>query len=180
MFFRSNVTYGFSESSSSQQRSSLNFCNSNHTGDRLKPPPDAINFEHKKIRLNSKSSNSPELEKIQIKKLKKVDNSGTNGDVLDNIIIKDRRKEEDKPSNNKGIGETKLQGSDSGSSGNKIIKLKRTHITTNNEVSIFSEILHILCQSCGSRLQVSHLCVMGQITQPDMVYLMKEKPGKVN
>lgn len=59
-------------------------------GDRLKPPPDQINYNRKVIKLNSTTSdtvNSTNSEsKRTIKLNKQIDN-------LDNIIIKDRRKE---------------------------------------------------------------------------------------
>ncbi|KAJ9591940.1 hypothetical protein L9F63_001542, partial [Diploptera punctata] len=135
---KSNVTYGFSESSNSLQQTSCISFNSHRTGDRLKPPPDSINFERKTIRLNSKSSDSIDLENIRIKRLKKFDNSGKNGDILDKIIINDRRRE-DKLSQDIASSEDKKPDSigasktDNSSSGVKKVKLKRSHITTTTE-----------------------------------------------
>ncbi|XP_069689831.1 ashwin-like [Periplaneta americana] len=141
---KSNITYGLSEASTSRDHGSHN------TGDRLKPPPDAINFERKKIKLNSSSSSrSDDLDSIQIKRLKKFDKSDTNGDILDRIIINDRRKEKeeksesqsmkqktvDDSSTNKLKGQSKPQDSHNSerSSGSRKIILKRSHSSSCSE-----------------------------------------------
>lgn len=145
--YRSSISYGFSEASTSHEPGS------HSTGDRLKPPPDTVNFEHKKIKLNS-SSKSDDLESIQMKRLKKFENSDPNGDILDRIIIKDRRKEKEKERKSEAqnmkqkraddsITDTPLGQSrspDSGSSNGKKqlesrkIKLKRSHCSSSSEV----------------------------------------------
>ncbi|PSN33924.1 hypothetical protein C0J52_19324 [Blattella germanica] len=146
---KSNITYGFSEASTSHRLELHN--NSHQSGDRLKPPPDAINFERKKIRLNSKSSSdSVDLEDVRTKRLKKFDNKDSNGDILDRIIIKDRRKErekeEKKESNSTNEKSAAISSStnrdekshddsdkNESSSGSRKIKLKRTHSTVSTE-----------------------------------------------
>nr|CAD7571395.1 unnamed protein product [Timema californicum] len=88
---RSLASVGFNVTSSSQQNSST-------VQDRLKPPPVAINFERKKIRLNSDSSGSGnKLNSPQIKDLKSlhISEKPFNGDSLDSVIINHRPKEED-------------------------------------------------------------------------------------
>nr|CAD7586601.1 unnamed protein product [Timema genevievae] len=83
------VSVGFNVTSSSRQNSST-------MQDRLKPPPVAINFERKKIRLNSVSSGSGnELNSPQIKNFKTLHISEKlfNGDSLDNVVINYRPKE---------------------------------------------------------------------------------------
>lgn len=141
---KSSITYGFSEASTSHRHG---------TADRLKPPPDTINFERKKIKLSSSSSRSDDLESIQIKRLKKFEKPNTNGDILDRIIIKDRRKEKEKESKSEARsikqeptdnGSTsappepsKLQGHELHSrekeSGSRRIKLKRSHSSSSSE-----------------------------------------------
>ncbi|XP_066994292.1 ashwin [Anabrus simplex] len=64
----SNVTIGFNDASTSRNQDLRS------SGDRLKPPPDAINFERKKIKLTSiVSVKSNDLDNIQIKKIKRDD-----------------------------------------------------------------------------------------------------------
>jgi len=137
--------YGFSEASTSRGRGTAN---------RLKPPPYTINFECKKIKLSSSSLRSDDLESIQIKRLKKFEKPSTNGDILDRIIIKDRRKEKEKKtksetqsiiheptddgSTNTAPEQSKSQGSESHSrekeSGSRRIKLKRSYSSSSSEV----------------------------------------------
>lgn len=144
---KSSITYGFNEASTSHEHGS------HSTGDRLKPPPDTKNFEHKKIKLNFSSSRSNDLESIRMKRLKKFENSDPNGDILDRIIIKDRRKEKeterkgevqnmkqkqtDESSKNTPLGQSKSQDSESSSgkkqSGSRKIKLKRSHSGSSSE-----------------------------------------------
>ncbi|KDR22614.1 ashwin-like [Zootermopsis nevadensis] len=142
---KSSITCGFSEASTSHGL--------HGTGVRLKPPPDTINFEHKKIKLRSSSSRSDDLESIQIKRLKKFEKSDINGGILDRIIINDRRKEKEKEE--KGdtqsikqkptdestadvpVDQSKLLGCESCSSekvsGSRKVKLKRSHSTSSSE-----------------------------------------------
>lgn len=127
---------------------------SRSTGDRLKPPPDAINLQHKKIKLNSGSSSSDHLESIRVKRLKKFENADINGAILDRIIIKDRRKEKEKERKSEaqnmkqtqadgsntdsplGQSESQHSGSSSGNkeSGSRKIKLKRSRSSSSSEV----------------------------------------------
>lgn len=156
--YRSSITYGFNEASTSHG------CGSHSTGDRLKPPPDTINFEHKKIKLSSSSSRSDDLESIRIKRLKKFEKSDANGDVLDRIIIKDRRKEKEKEGNSETqsvkqklpdesrtdtpVEESKSVGCKSCSSekesGSRKIKLKRSHSTSSSKVKSMAVISSLL------------------------------------
>jgi hypothetical protein len=94
------------------------------------------------------------LESIKTKRLKKFEKPDTNGDVLDRIIIKDRRKEKEKESKNEAQN-IKQETTDDGStntppqqsksqgralhsgekeSGSKRIKLKRSHGSSSSEV----------------------------------------------
>jgi hypothetical protein len=95
------------------------------------------------------------LESIQIKRQKKFEKPDTNGDILDRIVIKDRRKEKEKES--KSEAQSIKQGpTDDGSSsmtqkqpqsqgcelyskekecGSRRIKLKRSHSSSNSEVN---------------------------------------------
>jgi hypothetical protein len=148
--YRSGITYGFNEASTSHDPGS------HSTGDRLKPPPDAINLEHRKIKLNSRSSSSDDLESVRIKRLNKFENTDINGDILDRIIIKDRRKEKDRKSEAQNTKKTQADGSStdtplgqsesqhSGSSscnkesGSRKIKLKRSHSSFSSEVRPFA------------------------------------------
>ncbi|GLH07152.1 Uncharacterized protein GBIM_12681 [Gryllus bimaculatus] len=66
----SGVSIGFGEASSAQPRVGLGI------GDRLKPPPDAVNFERRKIRLTSGSNKSSDLDHIQIKRRKSDSENG--------------------------------------------------------------------------------------------------------
>lgn len=78
-----SVTYGFSDKYPS--KSSVN----SGIGDRLKPPPDAVNFERRKIRLSS-NSRSNDLDHIQIKKRK---SDSSNGYVRSSEQAMDRKHE---------------------------------------------------------------------------------------
>lgn len=141
---KSSITYGFSEASTSRGHG---------TADRLKPPPDTINFERKKIKLSSSSLRCDDLESIQIKRLKKFEKPNNNGDILDRIIIKDRRKEKEektkceaqsikhKPtddgSTNTAPEQSESQGFELHSrekeSGSRRIKLKRSYSSSISE-----------------------------------------------
>jgi hypothetical protein len=156
-FYRSSITYGFNEASTSHG------CGSHGTGDRLKPPPDTINFEHKKIKLSSSSSRSDDLKSIRIKRLKKFEESDTNGDILDRIIIKDRRKGKEKEGKSETqsikqkpidesntdipVDQSKSQGHESCSSekesGSRKIKLKRSHSTSSSKVKSMAAAISI-------------------------------------
>jgi hypothetical protein len=93
------------------------------------------------------------LKSIQIKRLKKFEKPNTNGDILDRIIIKDRRKEKEKETKreaqsikhdptdggtNTAPEQSKSQGFESHSrekeSGSRRIKLKRSYSSSSSEV----------------------------------------------
>nr|CAD7456422.1 unnamed protein product [Timema tahoe] len=130
------VSVGFNVTSSSRQNSST-------TQDRLKPPPVAINFERKKIRLNSVSSGSGnELNSPQIKNFKtlQISEKPFNGDSLDSVVINYRPKEkkghnasETKEENGEANKIELRRSSESSSCDTKKslrkIKLKRPHST---------------------------------------------------
>jgi hypothetical protein len=153
--YRSSIAYGFNEVSTSHDHGS------HSTGDRLKPPPDAINMQHKKIKLNSGSSSSDHLESIRIKRLKKFENTDINGAILDRIIIKDRRKEKEKErkseaqnmkqkqadgsSTDAPLGQSESQHSGSSSAGSRKIKLKRSHSSPSSEVRHIASLLPSHC-----------------------------------
>jgi hypothetical protein len=150
---------------------------SHGSGDRLKPPPDTINFEHRKIKLISSSSRSNDLESIQIKRLKKFEKSDTNGDILDRIIIKDRRKEKekeeksetqsikqkpaDKSNTDIPADHPSSQGRESCSSekesGSRKIKLKRSHSTSSPKVKYIAVVVcTFLCNTCNANRLLGH------------------------
>nr|CAD7400918.1 unnamed protein product [Timema cristinae] len=138
------VSVGFNVTSSSQQ-------NSSNMQDILKPPPVAINFERKKIRLNSVSSGSGnKLNSPQIKNFKTlhISEKPFNGDSLDSVVINNRPKEkkghktsETKEDNGEANKIELRRSSESSSCDTKKslrkIKLKRPHSTDNvkSEVS---------------------------------------------
>ncbi|XP_023727696.1 ashwin isoform X2 [Cryptotermes secundus] len=158
---KSSISYGFSEASTSHEHGS------HSTGDRLKPPPDTVHFEHKKIKLNS-SSGSDDLKSIQMKRLKKFENSDPNGDILDRIIIKDRRKEKEKERKSEGqnmkqkqadegitdtpLGQSRSPDSESSNGkkqlGSRKIKLKRSHCSSSSEEEPNTKNLKITALDC--------------------------------
>lgn len=89
-----------------------------------------------------------------MKRLKKFENSDPNGDILDRIIIKDRRKEKEKERKGEAqnmkqkqadesttdtpLGQSRSLDSESGNGkkqlGSRRIKLKRSHCNSSSEV----------------------------------------------
>ncbi|KAJ8883588.1 hypothetical protein PR048_015432 [Dryococelus australis] len=125
----STVKIGFPEGSSPSHVAA-------GTVDRLKPPPSSVGVEQKKIKLSGSSSGS------ESKRLEMVYLSHTNGDCLDQVIIKEKVTVQPTSSSEQVEAPRK-------------IKLKRSHSNTSAvisscQVSVSVELLpkcnlHLLC-----------------------------------
>ncbi|XP_054271177.1 ashwin-like [Macrosteles quadrilineatus] len=120
-----SFTFGVNEASSSTRHPI------EQKSDRLKPPPDSINHERKKIRLSS--NNSTDLDKIVIKKRKPSERS-------DSVEDKQYCLTNHQPENERLSSTTSEDKSSDSCNGSKIsrpkkISLKRNHLVSTSSIS---------------------------------------------
>lgn len=142
VFFRDTFTIGVS-GNRHNKRASTSSCQA--SSDRLNPPPDFINFERKKIRLNSSSeldvtskSASTELDKIIIKQhnpsenCTEYENKRRSSDLNSNQMVCENQTGPKVTHNSEGHSEngscSEQVNNMKGKSESKKIKLKRNHL----------------------------------------------------